>query len=63
MHNADGKLEENEMGIITKILRAREKQAELSVHAHLASFDDAALSRIGIKRKQLKTGGNMNFFM
>jgi len=51
------------MSIFNKILRAREKQAELSVHAHLASYDDATLSRLGVARKELKSGGYVNYFM
>jgi len=51
------------MTMFKKILRAREKQAELNVHAHLATLDDVALARIGVKRKELKAGGRMNFFM
>ncbi|MEM7215514.1 MAG: hypothetical protein AAF423_08225 [Pseudomonadota bacterium] len=45
------------------VLRAREKQAQLSVHAYLAQFDDATLARFGMKREQLKKGGNINHFI
>lgn len=45
------------------MLRAREKQAELSVHAYLAQFDDAALARMGVSRKSLKKGGRVNYFL
>lgn len=51
------------MSIFSKLLRAREKQAELSVHAYLAQFDDSTLSRMGVKRKNLKTGGSVNHFL
>lgn len=51
------------MTMFNKILQAREKQAQLCVHAHLATLDDATLTRIGVNRKELKAGGRMNFFM
>jgi len=51
------------MNMFSKILHAREKQAELCVHAHLATFNDATLSSMGYKRKDLKKGGHVNFFM
>ena len=45
------------------LLRAREKQAQLSVHAYLAQFDDAKLARLGVYRSQLKSGGSINHFI
>ena len=45
------------------LLRAREKQAQLSVHAYLAQFDDVTLARLGMNRKDLKKGGSINHFM
>ncbi len=45
------------------LLRAREKQAQLSVHAYLAQLDDARLASMGGKRSQLKTGGKINHFL
>ncbi|MEM9280046.1 MAG: hypothetical protein AAGA76_15885 [Pseudomonadota bacterium] len=46
-----------------KLLRTRERQAQLSVHAYLAQFDDATLARLGMKREELKTGGSVNHFI
>ncbi|MEM7290163.1 MAG: hypothetical protein AAF412_07330 [Pseudomonadota bacterium] len=46
-----------------KLIRVREKQAQLSVHAYLASLDDSTLNRAGIKRDALKKGGQINYFM
>ncbi len=46
-----------------KMMRVREKQAELSVHAYLASLDDATLTQIGVRRDSLKAGGNVNYFL
>ena len=46
-----------------RLLRTREKQAQLSVHAYLAQFDDATLARLGMRRDQLKKGGNINHFL
>ncbi|MGI9352293.1 MAG: hypothetical protein ACR2O3_12080 [Rhizobiaceae bacterium] len=46
-----------------RLLRSREKQAQLSVHAYLAQFDDATLARFGMKRNQLKKGGQINHFI
>ena len=52
------------IGSATKaVMRAREKQAELSVHAYLSSFDDKTLSNLGVKRSELKRGGSVNFFI
>lgn len=51
------------MSIFSKLMKSREKQAELSVHAYLSQFDDATLSRIGYNRKSLKTGGQINHFL
>ena len=45
------------------LMRQRERQAKLSVHAYLASLDDASLTRVGFKRSELKTGGRINHFM
>ncbi|MEL7428920.1 MAG: hypothetical protein AAFN43_02860 [Pseudomonadota bacterium] len=45
------------------MMRVREKQAQLSVHAYLASLDDATLARVGYKRSDLKKGGRINPFM
>lgn len=42
---------------------AREKQAQLSVHAYLAQFDDASLENMGVKRHELKKGGSVNHFL
>ena len=46
-----------------RLLRAREKQAERSVHAYLATLDDAALKRVGFERSELKAGGSINHFI
>ncbi len=46
-----------------RLLRTREKQAQLSVHAYLSQFDDAKLARLGINRNQLKPGGSINYFL
>ena len=46
-----------------QLLNAREKQAERSVHAYLATLDDASLKRIGFNRSELKTGGRINHFI
>ena len=51
------------MSMFERLIKAREKQAQLSVHAHLATFDDETLSKIGVNRKDLKKGGTINFFM
>lgn len=48
---------------LDRFMRVREKQAELSVHAYLASLDDATLGRMGISRKNLKKGGRVNHFI
>ncbi|MEO0328635.1 MAG: hypothetical protein AAF217_08565 [Pseudomonadota bacterium] len=45
------------------LMRAREKEAQLSVHAYLSNLDDVALTRLGVSRSQLKQGGSVNFFM
>ncbi len=42
------------------LMRAREHEAVLSVHAYLATLDDDTLSRAGYKRSQLKRGGSVN---
>jgi len=46
-----------------KLMRVREKQAQLSVHAYLATLDDATLTRAGLKRSELKKGGQINHFV
>lgn len=46
-----------------RLIRTRQRQAELSVHAYLAQFDDAKLAGLGIKRKDLKVGGTINHFL
>ena len=46
-----------------QLLRAREKQAERSVHAYLATLDDASLKRAGFNRNELKSGGRINHFL
>lgn len=46
-----------------RMMRVREKQAQLSVHAYLATLDDATLTRAGIKRGDLKKGGQINHFV
>lgn len=46
-----------------RMMRVREKQAQLSVHAYLATLDDAMLTRAGIKRSELKKGGQINHFV
>lgn len=51
------------MSMFSNLIRAREKQAELSVHAYLAQFDDSTLSRMGVNRKALKKGGSVNHFI
>lgn len=51
------------MSMFSNLIKAREKQAELSVHAYLAQFDDNTLSRMGVNRKNLKTGGSINHFL
>ena len=51
------------MSMFSNLIKAREKQAELSVHAYLAQFDDSTLSRMGVNRKSLKTGGSINHFI
>lgn len=51
------------MSIFSSLMKSREKQAELSVHAYLAQFDDATLNRIGVKRTELKKGGQINHFL
>lgn len=51
------------MSMFAKLIKSREKQAELSVHAYLSQFDDATLSRIGVSRKNLKKGGVVNHFL
>ena len=57
----------NILGNITSatraLMRAREKQAQLSVHAYLAQFDDESLNSLGVKRSQLKRGGSVNHFI
>ncbi|MEM9333173.1 MAG: hypothetical protein AAGA53_17755 [Pseudomonadota bacterium] len=45
------------------LLRTREKQAQLSVHAYLAQLDDGTLARLGMKREELKKGGSINHFI
>lgn len=49
--------------MFSNLIKAREKQAVLSVHAYLAQFDDSTLSRMGVNRKSLKTGGSINHFI
>jgi len=51
------------MSIFSNLLKAREKHAELSVHAYLSQFDDTTLSRMGVNRKDLKKGGSINHFL
>lgn len=52
------------IGSATKsVLRARQEHATKSVHAYLAQFDDASLARMGYNRKDLKRGGQLNFFL
>ena len=46
-----------------RFVRVRERQAELSVHAYLATMDDATLNRLGVNRKSLKKGGSVNHFL
>ncbi len=46
-----------------RMMRVREKHAQLSVHAYLATLDDATLTRAGIKRSELKKGGQINHFV
>lgn len=46
-----------------RFMRIREKQAELSVHAYLATLDDSTLKRIGVNRRNLKKGGRVNHFI
>lgn len=46
-----------------RLMRVREKQAQLSVHAYLATLDDATLTRVGMKRQDLKKGGRVNHFV
>ena len=46
-----------------RFVRVREKQAELSVHAYLATMDDATLNRLGLTRGKLKKGGSINHFI
>ena len=46
-----------------RLMRARQKQAELSVHAYLATMDDATLKRLGFSRDKLKKGGSVNHFI
>lgn len=53
----------NTMSMFSNLIKAREKQAELSVHAYLAQFDDNTLSRMGVNRKNLKSGGTVNHFL
>jgi len=49
--------------LMNKTIRARELQAQRSVHAYFAQFDDATLARLGMKREELKKGGSVNYFM
>ncbi len=51
------------MSMFSNLIKAREKEAELSVHAYLAQFDDSTLSRMGVNRKSLKSGGRVNHFL
>ncbi len=51
------------MSMFSNLIKAREKQAELCVHAYLSQFDDATLTRMGVNRKSLKTGGSVNHFL
>lgn len=46
-----------------RFMRVRQKQAELSVHAYLATMDDATLKRLGMRREDLKKGGTINHFI
>lgn len=46
-----------------RFMRINERQAELSVHAYLASLDDATLGRMGVNRNNLKKGGRINHFI
>ncbi|MDJ0613516.1 MAG: hypothetical protein QNJ29_07540 [Rhizobiaceae bacterium] len=46
-----------------RLMRVREKQAQLSVHAYLATLDDATLTRVGVSRSELKKGGRVNHFV
>ncbi len=46
-----------------RLMQVREKQAQLSVHAYLATLDDATLTRAGLKRADLKKGGRINHFV
>jgi len=48
---------------LEKFMRVREKAAQLSVHAYLASLDDSTLKNIGVNRKDLKKGGRVNHFV
>ena len=42
------------------LMKAREREAMLSVHAYLATLDDATLTKAGFNRAQLKRGGMIN---
>lgn len=46
-----------------RYMKAREKTAQLSVHAYLATLDDVTLSRLNYKRADLKKGGRVNYFI
>ncbi len=51
------------MSLFDNILRARQEQAELSVHAYLAGLDNKTLKTLGVNRKDLKKGGRINHFL
>jgi len=63
----EGRKQMNIIGNISSatkaIMRAREKQAQLSVDAYLAQFDDASLASFGVSRTSLKKGGSVNYFI
>lgn len=46
-----------------RFVQVREKQAQLSVHAYLATLDDSTLQRLGVNRANLKKGGRLNHFI
>lgn len=51
------------MSFFGNVLKARQEKAARDVHAYLAQFDDAQLNRLGYDRKQLKSGGSVNYFL
>ena len=70
MHRATGQKRKTNMAIFgnfgngfERLMQVREKQAQLSVHAYLATLDDATLTRAGVKRSELKKGGRINHFV